>query len=59
MDAKTERALRKRLREDYGKGAYRITKAGEVHAYGVMPNTQDIDWFFVGWVGDVLRSYGL
>lgn len=30
--------------------SYRITKAGEVHFYGIMPNTSKIGWYFAGWV---------
>ena len=28
---------------------YRITKDGEVHFYGVMPNTNIAGWYFFGW----------
>jgi len=28
---------------------YRITRDGEVHFYGPMPNTNDTGWYFVGW----------
>jgi len=28
---------------------YRITRDGEVHFYGPMPNTNDTGWYLVGW----------
>ena len=40
--------LRELLRRDYGAGKYRLTKYGDVHAYGVMPNTNKTGWFLLG-----------
>jgi hypothetical protein len=34
----------------------RITRTGEVHALGTMPNTNHSGWYFVGYVEDVLRD---
>jgi hypothetical protein len=28
---------------------YRITKNGEIHFYGEMPNTNQIGWYLVAW----------
>ncbi len=28
---------------------YRITKGGEVHFYGTMPNTNQIGWYLAAW----------
>ena len=42
--------LREELREVYGKRKYRITQAGEVHIYGIMPNTNITGWWFYGYV---------
>ena len=28
---------------------YRITRNGEVHFYGAMPNTNTIGWYLAGW----------
>lgn len=28
---------------------YRMTKGGEVHFYGEMPNTNIIGWYLAGW----------
>ena len=41
-----DRALRAALREQYGR--YRITATGEVHIYGVMPNTNQVGWWLYG-----------
>jgi hypothetical protein len=31
---------------------YRITLAGEIHFYGTMPNTNQIGWWFYGYVSE-------
>jgi hypothetical protein len=51
------RKLRELLRRDYGAGKYRLTKAGEVHAYGVMPNTNQTGWYLLGYRRDVEADY--
>ena len=28
---------------------YRMTKNGEVHFYGTMPNTDIVGWYLAGW----------
>ena len=33
----------------------RITRDGEIRAYGRMPNTNKIGWYLVGWVEDIAR----
>lgn len=45
-------AIRQALRAEFGARRYRITKAGEIHAYGVMPNSNTTGWWLYGWVGD-------
>lgn len=32
----------------------RITRNGEVHAYGVLPNTNQTGWYFAGWSDHIL-----
>jgi hypothetical protein len=32
----------------------RVTKGGEVNAYGVMPNTNQTGWYFAGYVDDLV-----
>jgi len=34
----------------------RITRNGEVHAFGVMPNTNTTGWYFAGYDKDVLAE---
>lgn len=40
--------LRELLRRDYGAGKYRLTKDGDVHVYGTMPNTNQTGWYLLG-----------
>ena len=54
MDHKT---LRKALRERFGSRNYRITRHGEVHVYGLMPNTDKIGWYLIGYLGDADLIY--
>lgn len=56
-DRQRENKLRALLRRDYGK--FRITKADEVHAYGPMPNSTSVGWWFVGYKADVAHNYTL
>jgi hypothetical protein len=51
------RKLRELLRRDYGAGKYRLTKTGEVHAYGTMRNTNQIGWYLLGYRRDVENEY--
>ena len=32
----------------------RITRNGEVHAYGVLPNTNQTGWYFAGFADNIL-----
>ena len=45
--------LRAALRAKFGARQYRITRRGEVHAYGMLPNSAIIGWFFFGYVEDM------
>ena len=40
------------LRNAFGAGKYRITRDGEIHVYGRMPNSTKTGWYLYGWVGD-------
>jgi len=42
------KTLRAALRAKYGAGRYRITQNGEVHIYGLMPNSQTVGWWLMG-----------
>jgi hypothetical protein len=44
--ASEDRALRAALRENFDR--YRITATDQVEVYGVMPNTNQIGWYFYG-----------
>jgi len=45
-------AIRQALRSMFGARRYRITREGEIHAWGVMPNTNATGWWLYGWIGD-------
>ena len=45
--------LRATLRARFGARRYRITRQGEVHAYGEMPNSIITGWYLVGWAVDM------
>ena len=47
------------LRRDHGVGKYRITRRGEVHAYGKMPNSIETGWYFRGSLAEVALDYTL
>lgn len=58
------KALRQALRDEFGKRNYRITRSGEVHAYGLMPNSIVAGWWFMGdiaeaeiWLGLVAKHH--
>ena len=40
--------LRRILRQAFGDRHYRITRDGEVHVYGQMPNTNATGWYLYG-----------
>jgi hypothetical protein len=45
--------LRNALRAKYGKRNYRITRHGDVHVYGRMPNSDQVGWYLMG---DILSA---
>lgn len=51
-DEPSDAALRRILRDEYGSGRFRIRSDGGIDAYGQMPNTNYVGWYFVGWVDD-------
>ena len=36
----------------------RVTASGEVHLYGIMPNTNQAGWYLYGWAEDVFAGIG-
>ena len=44
--------IRKILRAEYGDRHYRITKDGEIHICGTMPNSNQIGWYLFGYVNN-------
>lgn len=44
----TKTAIRAALVEMFGARKYRITANGEIHVYGVMPNTNQEGWYLFG-----------
>ena len=52
----TENEIRKMLRELYSSRQYRITRTGQIDAYGQMPNSNVVGWWLFGWVGDSITE---
>ena len=44
-------SVRAALVKMFGSRKYRITKDGEIHAHGLMPNTNQEGWYLFGDVG--------
>lgn len=40
--------------EKFGKRNYRMRNDGGIDAYGKIPNTNAIGWYFLGWRDDVV-----
>lgn len=40
--------LRELLRRDFGAGRYRLTSDGDVHVFGVMPDSIRVGWYLAG-----------
>lgn len=53
--AATTRAIRTILLETCER--VRITKNGEVHCYGIMPNTNITGWYFKGFIENLAEKY--
>ena len=49
----TAREIRAHVAERYEAEKIRITRQGEVHALGIMPNTNQRGWFFAGYDTDI------
>lgn len=45
-------AIRAALRNAFGDRKYRITRDGEIHVFGTMPNTNQQGWYLFGEVGN-------
>lgn len=51
------RSIIRQHANETGAERYRITRDGEVHYYGQMPNSIETGWYFVGWsTEDVARD---
>lgn len=54
-----ERKLRELLRRDHGAGKYRLTRDGDVHVFGKMPNSIVTGWYLLGSRSHVESEYQL
>ena len=52
----TSSEIRKLAQAAFGQKNARVTRQGEVHAYGVMPNTSRVGWYLYGYVGDAVTE---
>lgn len=51
MSQVTISTLRTALRTRFGARQYRITRDGDIHVHGTMPNTNQTGWYLYGYVG--------
>lgn len=51
----TNQQIRNRILESADRVV--IKRDGEVHAYGIMPNTNRTGWYLVGYRDDLARMY--
>ena len=52
-------SIRAALINEFGARQYRITRDGEIHVYGTMPNTNQTGWYLYGYVGNAETMYRL
>jgi hypothetical protein len=53
MHTKTDSEIRAAVKEIYGSNNAKVTRNGEVHVRGVMPNTNQTGWFLLGYTGQI------
>jgi hypothetical protein len=46
------KTIRSALIAKFGERQYRITRSGEIHVFGTMPNTNSIGWYLYGYTDD-------
>lgn len=51
VEIKTDAEIRKAVKEIFGAKNARVTKNGEVHVKGTMPNTNKTGWYLLGFTG--------
>ena len=51
MQTKTDAEIRAAVKEIYGSKNAKVTRNGEVHVRGVMPNTNQVGWYLLGFTG--------
>ena len=53
--------IRAALINEFGARQYRITRSGEIHVYGTMPNTNQAGWYLFGCIdsAQTLSQLGL
>jgi len=56
---RNERLLRSLLIRDYGARNYRLTRDGDVHVYGTMPNTNQEGWYLLSSRDHAMREYNI
>jgi len=49
--AKTDNQVRQAVKAIFGGKNARVTRNGEVHVKGCMPNTNQYGWYFLGFTG--------
>jgi hypothetical protein len=53
LSTKTDVEIRKAAKQIFGASNAKVTKNGEVHIKGVMPNANQTGWYLLGFTGQV------
>ncbi|HSW53270.1 MAG TPA: hypothetical protein VLG93_08560 [Sulfuricaulis sp.] len=53
LQTKTDSEVRAAAKKIYGAKNAKVTRNGEVHVRGVMPNTSKTGWYLLGFTGQV------
>lgn len=53
LNTKSDAAVRAAAKKVFGAKNAKVTKAGEVHVRGMMPNTSQYGWYLLGFTGTV------
>jgi len=48
---KKDLVIRRAAKEIFGEDNAKVTNNGEVHVYGIMPNTNIVGWYLLGFTG--------
>ena len=53
LPTKTITEIRVAVKAIFGRANAKVTRNGEVHVHGVVPNTNIVAWYLLGFVGQI------